>query len=105
MLGVLSFFLLLILLLSRIARTVTWMLKTGSASHPAVPLAMIMVAGIVHAGFEDWMFAPGNYLCVFFWSLAFVFVDLAPSPRVSGLALAWQQGLAPTGFRGIAPTS
>jgi hypothetical protein len=28
--------------------------------------------------FEDWLFAPGYYLCVFFWSLAFVLVDVAP---------------------------
>jgi hypothetical protein len=36
-----------------------------------------------------WMFAPGYYLCVFFWSLAFVFADVAPSSRVPGLALRW----------------
>ena len=36
---------------------------------------MVMVAGLLHAGFEDWLFAPGYYLCVFFWSMAFVFVD------------------------------
>jgi len=33
----------------------------------------------VHAGFEDWLFAPGYYLCLFFWSMAFVFVDQAAS--------------------------
>jgi O-antigen ligase len=104
-LGVPPFFLMLILLVRRVFRTVTWMLRTGSASHPAVPLAMVMVAGIVHAGFEDWMFAPGNYLCVFFWSLAFVFVDLAPSLRLSSPALAWHPGSASTRIGRIAPSS
>jgi hypothetical protein len=34
-----------------------------------------MVAGLVHAGLEDWMFAPGYYLCAFYWTMAFIFVD------------------------------
>ena len=58
------------------------MVRTGNPAHPAVPLAMVMVAGLVHAGLEDWLFAPGYYLCVFFWSMAFVLVDQAPSQAV-----------------------
>ena len=46
---------------------------------PAVPLAAVMLAGMLHAGLEDWLFAPGYYLCVFYWCMAFVFVDQAPS--------------------------
>jgi O-antigen ligase len=88
-LGVPPFAMLLILLVGKILRTVMWMRRSGSAVHPAIPLAMVMVAGMVHAAFEDWMFAPGYYLCVFFWSLAFVFADIAPSSRVPGLALRW----------------
>jgi hypothetical protein len=38
---------------------------------------------MIHAAFEDWLFAPGYYLCVFFWSMAFVFVDQLPSPAQS----------------------
>jgi hypothetical protein len=38
---------------------------------------------MIHAGLEDWMFAPGNYLCVFYWSMAFIFVDQAPSLAVT----------------------
>src|ERR1700722_11727423 len=34
-----------------------------------------MVTGLVHAGLEDRMFAPGYYLCVFYWRMAFIFVD------------------------------
>jgi O-antigen ligase len=77
--GALPFSLLLLLLLGRIGRTVGWMLNTESARHPAVPLAMVILAGIVHASFEDWLFAPGSYLCVLFWCMAYILVDVAPS--------------------------
>ncbi len=86
MLGVLPFLFLLFSILRRIYRTLVWMFRTGSPSHPAVPLAMVLVAGLLHAGFEDWLFAPGYYLCVFFWSMAFVFVDLAPRQSVASVS-------------------
>jgi len=86
-LGALPFSLLLFLLVQKIVRTISWLVKTGNACHPAVPLAMVLLAGLIHTGFEDWLIAPGYYLCVWFWSLAFVFVDVAPAavPR-SGFA-------------------
>ena len=40
---------------------------------------MVLAAGLMHAGFEDWLFAVGYYLCVFFWVLAFAFMDLLPA--------------------------
>jgi O-antigen ligase len=101
--GALPFSLLLLLLLNRIYRTIAWLLKTGNACHPAVPLAMVMVAGMIHAGFEDWLFAPGYYLCVFFWSLAFVFVDVAPSP-VPRVAFAQSFRAMQQDLGGIAPS-
>ncbi len=52
--------------------------RTASASHYSVPLALIVVAGLVHAGFEDWLFAVGSYLCVFFWVAAFMLIDVIP---------------------------
>lgn len=61
--------------------TIRWLRLSRTPSHPAVPLAIIVFAGLIHATFEDWMFAPGNYLCVFFWAMAFLLIDLAPSPR------------------------
>lgn len=83
-LGAIPSCLLLFILIARIVRTVGLMRYSATAAHPAIPLAMVMIAGIVHAGFEDWMFAPGNYLCVFFWSLAFILMDVtAPLPRPS----------------------
>ncbi|PYX46038.1 MAG: hypothetical protein DMG79_17750 [Acidobacteria bacterium] len=87
--GALPFSFLLLFLLSRVFRTMWWMLKTGNACHPAVPLAMVLLAGLIHAGFEDWLFAPGYYLCVLFWTFAFVLVDVAPSPA-RGSAFAWR---------------
>jgi O-antigen ligase len=77
------FFLLLFALTRKIIRTVIWIRTSASAVHPAIPLAMLIVAGLVHAAFEDWMFASGNYMCVFFWSLVFIFVDVAPLALVS----------------------
>jgi O-antigen ligase len=79
-LGVLPFLFVVLAIVGKSLRTVHWMLRTGNPSHPAVPLAMVVVAGLIHAAFEDWLFAPGYYLCVFFWSLAFVLVDVAPKP-------------------------
>jgi O-antigen ligase len=78
LLGVLPFLFLLLAIVGKIFRTLVWMFKNRSPSHPAIPLAMVMIAGLLHAGFEDWLFASGYYLCVFFWSLAFVLVDVAP---------------------------
>ena len=75
MLGVIPFVLLLGYLLFNIARTVIWMFRTGDPAHGAIPVAMVLVAGLVHAFFEDWLFAVGYYLCVFFWSMAFIFQD------------------------------
>lgn len=88
-LGVVPFALLLVLLVGMVFRTIAWMRQSMSAAHPAVPLATVIVAAMFHAAFEDWLFAPGYYMCVFFWSLAFVFVDVAPRQRVPGFALRW----------------
>jgi O-antigen ligase len=78
MVGAVPFFVLVLALLTKVARTFFWMVRTANESHPAIPLAMIVTAGLVHAGFEDWLFAPGYYLCVFFWCVAFILVDIAP---------------------------
>jgi len=79
MLGVLPFLFLLLILSAKIFQTVKWMIKTASPAHLSIPFAMVVAGGMLHAAFEDWMFAPGYYLCVFFWCLAFALVDLVPS--------------------------
>lgn len=101
--GALPFTLLLLLLLRKMFRTFAWLVKTRNPCHPAVPLAMVMLAGMIHAGFEDWLFAPGYYVCVLFWSLAFILVDVAPStaPRA---ALAWRFRAMRRGLGGVAPS-
>jgi hypothetical protein len=39
---------------------------------------MVVMAGLVHAVFEDWLFAVGYYLTVLFWVLAFLLMDVVP---------------------------
>ena len=99
--GVVPFFFLLIVLGTKMVRTLVWMFKTRSPAHPAVPLMLVLLAGLVHAGFEDWLFAPGYYLCVFFWSMAFIVADVAPSPAALTSPSSWAQvpqhlGIAPS---------
>jgi O-antigen ligase len=57
-----------------------WMTHTRNPRHYSIPLAMVVLAGLVHAGFEDWLFAVGYYLCVYFWILAFFLADFLPRP-------------------------
>ena len=77
-LGIVPFAALLLLLVRASVRVCRWMRNTASASHCAVPFALVTIAGLIHAGFEDWLVAPGSYLCVFFWVCAFLLIDLAP---------------------------
>jgi len=81
MLGILPFIVLLILVVRSTMQVFAWMRRTGSPSHYAVPFALITAAGLIHAGFEDWLFAAGSYVCVFFWVSAFLLVDLASRER------------------------
>jgi hypothetical protein len=74
-LGSVPFFVLVVVLLAKVLRSMVWMFRSASPYHPVVPLAMVLLAGLLHATFEDWLFAPGYYLCVFFWCMAFVFID------------------------------
>lgn len=90
-LGALPIALLLLSLLGKIGRTCLWMLKTASPHHVAIPLAMVVLAGLVDAAFEDWLFAPGYYLCVFVWTMAFILVDYTgtPLPILSSAGRPW----------------
>jgi len=53
--------------------------RSGNILAPAVPAAAIVVAGLIDAGFEDWLFAVGYYLSVFLWAMAFILTDLLHS--------------------------
>ena len=94
LIGLPPFVLLLLVLLGKIVRTLFWMLHTGNANHPAVPLAIITLAGLIHAGLEDWLFAPGYYLCVFFWTMAFLLVDFAPWAPLPSFSTPWRARMA-----------
>jgi O-antigen ligase len=106
LLGILPFLLLLFLLLRAVGRVYTWMRRNSSSHHYAVPFAMVCLAGLIHAAFEDWLFAAGSYICLFFWVLAFLLIDLTSeinadlrlsnSTSISGMARS-RGFLQPTG--------
>jgi O-antigen ligase len=87
LLGILPFVLLISLVIRAIVRVYLWMRRTGSAFHYSVPLMMVMIAGLTHAFFEDWLFAAGYYLTVLFWSFAFLLMDLIPESVPSQTAV------------------
>ena len=74
--GDIPFFALVILIAVNVGCTLVQTRHTGDVFSPALPLATVLAAGLVHAAFEDWLFAVGYYLCIFFWSLAFIMVDV-----------------------------
>ena len=73
--GLVPFGGLIAFLLQKAWRMFSWMRTAGDPANPVVPIVMIVTAALIHAFFEDWLFAVGSYLCVFFWSLAFVLMD------------------------------
>ncbi len=77
--GVIPFVFLLFLVIRMIVQMCLWMRRTANVYHAGIPMAMVLVAGLVHAFFEDWLFAVGYHLCVFFWIMAFLLRDLLPS--------------------------
>lgn len=80
--GVLPFVLLIGLMIRAALRVYLWVRRTGSPFHYAVPIMMVMVAGLAHAAFEDWMFAAGYYMTVLFWTLSFLLMDILPEPAM-----------------------
>lgn len=100
LLGVTPFLFLLMLVVRNVVTVMTWLRRTASPFSPAVPFALFVAGALVHASFEDWMFAVGYYACVFFWSFAFVLPDLLPAavPRgvystLIGAPATWQNNL------------
>jgi O-antigen ligase len=97
--GDIPFFALVILLAVKVGRALGQIRRTGCVDSATIPLAGVLAAGLVHAAFEDWLFAPGYYLCVFFWTLAFIMVDLLPAtvpsaaPAAQTASRAWTHGL------------
>jgi O-antigen ligase len=76
--GVIPFLILLLLVLGLIVRVCRSIRRTADPRNYALPLALVCIAGLVHAFFEDWLFAVGYYLTVFFWTVVFLLSDLQP---------------------------
>lgn len=73
------FFTLVVLVAINVIRSLRWVRRSALVRSPLLPVAAVLAAGLVHAAFEDWLFAVGYYLCVFFWALAFILTDLLPA--------------------------
>jgi O-antigen ligase len=105
-LGVLPFVALLAITVSNLRKVLVWMRQTAEPRHYSIPVAMVVLAGLVDASFEDWLFAVGYYLCVFVWVFAFVLADLVPDAAlvpVTGSAVRASRP-SPADFGTILPT-
>ncbi len=76
--GGVPFLVLLLLLLRKTGQALAWMWRTGCADHAMVAIVLVVLGGLIHAVFEDWLFAVGYHFTVFFWTCAFVLFDLVP---------------------------
>jgi hypothetical protein len=79
LLGVIPFYLLIGAVSLQAKKAIVQLRRTGNIFAPAVPAAAILIAGLIDAGFEDWLFAVGYYLAVFFWAISFILADLVHS--------------------------
>ncbi|MGA2002251.1 MAG: O-antigen ligase family protein [Terriglobales bacterium] len=103
LLGVVPFVLLLGLTFANVWRVFRWMIRTSDPCHYSIPLAMVIFAGFVHAGFEDWLFAVGSYPCVYFWSFAFLLADLVPPALAVPDSRVFFRIPSPAGFGAVVP--
>jgi O-antigen ligase len=78
LLGVMPFIALLVVTVSNVWRVCAWMRRTSDPRHYSIPVAMVVVSGLVHSLFEDSLFAVGSYVSVYFWVFAFLLADLIP---------------------------
>src|ERR1700722_13675742 len=76
--GVWPFLAILALSVGNAWKVFAQMRRTGDPRHYSVPMAMVVVAGMVHGSFEDSIFAMGSYLCLYFWIFAFMLADYVP---------------------------
>lgn len=77
-LGVLPFGALLIFVMANAFKALSVIRHSRALQSPIVPIVGIVIAGMFHAAFEDWLFAVGYYLCVIFWAFAFLLADYIP---------------------------
>ena len=86
LMGVLPFVAILAVTTANVWKVCAWMHRTADARHYSIPLAMVVLSGLVHANFEDWLFAVGSYLSVYFWVFAFLLADFVPAAVVAPVA-------------------
>lgn len=97
LLGVIPFYVLVAYSVANTLKVFKRVRVTGNAFLLAVPLAAVVLAGLVEATFEDFLFAVGYYLSVLIWSLAFILVDVihslepAVEPHRQDLPQHWSQ--------------
>jgi O-antigen ligase len=105
LLGVLPFTMLLGVTTANVWKVCAWMKRTADPHHYSIPLAMVVLAGLVHANFEDWLFAVGYHLSVYFWVCAFLLADLAPGAALVPVAGAVSRASfpSPASFRAVVP--
>jgi O-antigen ligase len=105
LLGVLPFVGILGVTVSNVWKVCAWMNRTANPRHYSIPLAMVVLAGLVHASFEDWLFAVGAYPCVYFWFFAFILADLVPGAAAVPLAGAVPRAFhpSPAGLGAVVP--
>jgi O-antigen ligase len=93
LLGIVPFVVLLLLVLRQIYRGCSQMWRTRDPGDYVVPLVLVCIAGLVHAFFEDWLFAVGFYLNIFFWTSVFVLAELQSqhAPATVMISRAWRK--------------
>jgi O-antigen ligase len=80
LIGALPCALLILALVREIWRIFSWLRRSGNVNQPAVIAAVIILAGLINAFFEDWLLAVGYYMSVIFWVLAFSLRDWMACP-------------------------
>lgn len=99
--GVLPFIALVVVTASNVWKVCARMRRTADPSHYSIPLAMVVLSGLIHASFEDWLFAVGSYLSVFFWVCAFQLADVIPDAVVAPVSGAVPSYAFPATYRPV----
>jgi len=66
------------MILFNVWKVCVWMRRTSDPRDYSVPLAMVVVSGLVLGIFEDSLFAVGSYICLYFWIFVFLLADYVP---------------------------
>jgi O-antigen ligase len=106
LLGVVPFVAILAVTASNVWKVCAWMHRTADPRHYSIPLAMVVLSGLVHASFEDWLFAVGSYLSVYFWVFAFLLADFVPAAVVAPVAgvVSRSSRPSPASFAAVVPS-